>query len=635
MDKRIRLLLIEDSEDDVRILLRHLKRSAMEPETRIVQTAEEFLAALDDGGWDLVISDFHLPTFNGLAALRLLRARDGDLPFILVSGVLDEEAAVGAMLGGANDFVLKGSLARLVPAIERELKEAQARRKQRAHQAELRLLHSAIGQTPDAILITDPAGTILYANPAAEAVSGFTREELVGQNPRIFKSAEHEDGFYRTMWETVKQGEVWRGRIVNRRKDGRPWTAELVLGPVRDESGNLVNYLAASRDVTHERELQTQLEQSQRLETMGILTGGIAHDFNNILMPIVGHAEMGLSVTELDPKVRHHLEVILTSATRAADLVRQLLSFSRQESQAPVLLDPLPLLKESLKLLRATLPSSIAFDVELDPDRCTLRGDPTQIHQVVLNLCTNAGHAMRSTGGHLRVSLRRAELPATECAMGVLMQPGGYLVLEVQDTGPGIDSETLPKIFLPFFTTKGPGEGTGLGLSIVHGIVTGMGGGVQVESTPGLGCTFRVILPCAGTAVAPLAAKIAEVKPGKGHVLLVDDEKELGMALQAGLEQIGYRVTLCTLPSEALTLLREAPAEVDVMLTDFTMPGLTGTELAGKAWELRPGLPAILMTGYSDRVDKDVARRLGFSDFLVKPLSTSDIARSIQRILGL
>ncbi len=487
MDRHLRLLLIEDSEDDARILLRHLRRSALDIEARIVDTAEGFLAALEEGGWDLILSDFQLPTFNGLAALRLLRARDGDLPFILVSGVLDEEAAVGAMLGGANDFVLKGNLSRLVPAIERELREAQTRRQQRVYESELRLLHTAIGQTPDSIVITNPAGEIVYANPAAEAVSGYPREELLGQNPRIFKSGEHDDAFYKSMWDTLLKGEVWRGRTVNRRKDGSHWTAELVIGPVRDADGVLVNYLAASRDVTHERELQNQLEQSQRLETMGILTSGIAHDFNNILMPIVGHAEMGLARVEGNPKLRHNLEVILASANRAADLVRQLLAFSRKESHSPVPLEFHSLVKESLKLLRATLPSSIAFDTDLDPKCGTLAGDPTQLHQVILNLCTNAGHAMRHRGGRLRVALHRVALPATVCAMEVVLQPGYYLKFEVGDTGPGIDEAILPRIFLPFFTTKAPGEGTGLGLSIVHGIVAAWGAASRSRRTPARG----------------------------------------------------------------------------------------------------------------------------------------------------
>lgn len=634
MDKHLRLLLVEDSEDDAKILLRHLRRSSIEPESTTVQTAEDFLAALDQGHWDLVISDFELPAFNGLAALRLLRARDEDLPFILVSGVLDEEAAVGAMLGGANDFVLKGNLSRLVPAIDRELKEAQSRRKQRAYEAELRLLHTAIGQTPDAIVITNPKGDIVYANPAAEAVSGYSREELLGQNPRLFKSGEHEDAFYTAMWESLLRGEIWRSRIVNRRKDGLLWTAELVIAPVRDQAGVLVNYLAASRDVTHERELQSQLEQSQRLETMGILTSGIAHDFNNILMPIVGHAEMGLARSGEDRKLRRDLEVILSSANRAADLVRQLLAFSRKDSQSPVPLELHPLLKESLKLLRAAVPASIAFDLDVDPKCGTLLGDPTQLHQVILNLCTNAAHAMKDRGGRLHVSLHRVNLPSTPCAMDVVLKAGDYLVMEVGDTGFGIDASILPRIFLPFFTTKSVGEGTGLGLSIVHGIVSGMGGGIQVESSVGQGSTFRVFLPGSGVVSAAIPTAGEAVRPGQGHILLVDDERDLGSALQAGLEMIGYRVTLHSHPAEALAAFRAAPAETDLLLTDLTMPALNGVALAQRMWELRPGLPAILMTGYSDRMDEEEARRLGFSEFLIKPLGTSDIARSIQRILG-
>ncbi len=538
MPTPLRMLLIEDSPEDAQLLVIHLEGHGVDFTHAREDSLSGFLSRLNAETWDLVISDFSLPGTDGLEILKCLRDRDPDLPFILLSGVLDEGAAVEAMRSGANDFMLKGNLARLVPAIRREMKDADLRRKQRHFEDELRLLHTAIGQTPDMVVITDPQGTILYVNGAAESISGYRREELLGENPRIFKSDCHDEAFYRVMWKVLLRGDTWKGDIMNRRKDGVLWDATAVISPVYNAQGELQNHLCTARDTTLERQLQGLLEQSQRLETIGTLTSGIAHDFNNILMPVMGHAELGLARVPGDPKLTHDLEVILASANRAKDLIRQILTFSRQGRSESVQFEAQSMLAESLKLLRATVPTSIAFQVDLNARGRLIQGDPTQFHQVILNLCTNAGHAMRGIAGRLTVKLMDQQLPDTPCAMNILLPVGEYLCLEVSDTGKGIPPEHLDKVFLPFFTTKPPREGTGLGLSVSHGIVSAMGGGIQVMSQPGTGTTFKVFLPVAAVGELLPRPEDQTTPAGQGRILLVDDEESLLEMLQTSLSSV-------------------------------------------------------------------------------------------------
>ncbi|NWJ39929.1 MAG: response regulator [Geothrix sp.] len=634
MNSALRLLLVEDSLEDAELILMHLRSHGIAFTSFQVDSMEGFAAALGTEPWDLVLSDFSLPGTDGLKILACLRERDPDLPFILLSGVLDEEAAVEAMRNGANDFLLKGNLSRLVPAIEREMKDADLRRKQRGFEEELRLLHTAMEQTPDMVVITDRDGVMLYANAAASAVTGFSRAELIGQNPRIFKSGQHEMAFYHSMWEALLSGETWRGHIVNRRKDGTPWDAEAVIAPVFSTSGDLQNYLCTARDITLERQLQGFLEQTQRLETIGTLTSGIAHDFNNILMPILGHAELGLTRAVGDPKLKHDLEIIQASTYRARDLVRQILTFSRKSEEEEAPIEVQGLLSESLKLLRATVPSSIRFEVGLDAKGAFAKVDPTKLHQIILNLCTNASHAMRGIAGKLIVQLRRERLPATDCAMNVQLEAGEYLHLEVTDTGRGIPPEHLDKVFLPFFTTKPPREGTGLGLSVTHGIVCAAGGGIKVTSQPGAGASFSVYLPLSVKASdQPSPSEDGSVR-GQGHILLVDDESALVEAVCANLIQMGFEVSPFTDPELALRTFAAHPRAFQMVLTDQVMPGLSGLQLAKALWTIRPDVPIILLSGDPDMgVLTPRIEQAGFKACLTKPMSTREIAKAILRVL--
>ena len=632
--KPLRLLLVEDSENDARLMLRALERQGLAIEGVRVETGEELAARLDEGSWDLVLSDYHLPRFDGLEALQLVRARDEDIPFVMVSGRGGEELAVAAMRAGANDFLLKDHLSRLAHIVQREMRDVEIRRAQRASESELRRLSMAISQVPDAILITDPDGRIVYANPALESVSGFTLAEMVGRTPRIFQSGRHDAEFYRNLHTTVANRETWRGLFVNRRKDGRLWEAEALIAPVLDREGLLVSYVCTQRDVTHEHQLQAQLEHAQRLEAVGLLSAGIVHDFNNILMPVLAHAELALDRPDLDPDFRRHLEVIQASAQRAATLTRQLLGFTRTHTAEHRDLEFHRLVAESMKLLRAAIPATIDFRLDVDRASGFVHGDPTQLHQIVLNLCTNAFHAMQGGVGTLRVTLRKSRLPDTECVMGLCIPAGSYLVLEVSDTGRGIDPEVLPRIFLPFFTTKGPSEGTGLGLPIVLGIVQEMGGGIQVSSRPGEGSLFRVCLPEVPPLHTETPGPSREIPRGSERILLLEDDPTLLATLQIMLEGLGYEVTAAPLPTEALDRLAQNRKPFDLVLTDLTMPDMSGLEFAHQVRAQHPAQKILLMTGYLNL--KDLQGEATLDDLqgvLSKPFTIQELAQKIRRTL--
>lgn len=631
----LQLLLLEDSDVDAELLLTYLGRQDFQVEAARCDTQGEFLRLLEARSWDLVISDFHLSGFDGMAALKLLRERDADVPFILISGVLTEEAAVEAIRAGASDFVLKSNLTRLGRIVRRELKDRATRRRYREDQSELRLLQLAVQQMPDALVVTDPTGQILFANPGMEAVSGYTQEELLGQNVRLFKSGRHEAPFYRNLWDTVLGGHVWRGTFTNRRKDGGLWDNQAVIAPVLGGGDQPAYFVCTSRDVSQEHALQVRLEQAQRLEAIGVLTGGIAHDFNNILMPILGNAELGLARTQAQPRIQHHFEVILHSAQRASDLIHQILTFSRKGEGRAHPVDVASLLKESVKLMRATLPTSITIHCDLDRAEGCVRADPTQLHQIILNLCTNAAHAMGGQAGTLGITLDRSNaIEECPCVMGGHLPPGAYLRLTVSDTGCGIPNAVLDQIFLPFFTTKGPGEGTGLGLSILHGIVRGLGGGIQVESREGIGTVFRVLLPTTEELATESHLTVDDLVPSAARVLVVDDEAPILDLLDAGLRELGFQISPFQDSQAALVAFSGDPQAFDLVLTDLTMPLLTGLALIRELGQVRPGLPILLMTGSQDQIDPSVLQGSGVREVLHKPVTPGLVARAIQRALS-
>jgi len=495
------------------------------------------------------------------------------------------------------------------------------------------LLATAIEQAAEGITITDSDGTVQYVNPAFERISGYTREELIGQNHRILKSKKHDEAFYKAMWDKLSRGEVWTGHIINEKKDGTTYEVEAMISPIRDTSNTIISYVTIERDVTHEVEMETHLRQVQKMEAIGTLAGGIAHDFNNILGAIMGYTEMALSDVQEGTRTKRNLEQVLKAGYRGKDLVKQIITFSRKSEQERKPMRITPIVKEVLKFLRSSLPTTIEIRQNIKTDSGMILSDPTQIHQVLMNLCSNAEYAMRETGGVLEVSLIDVDINSSYAARHPDLKPGSYVRMTVSDTGHGMDRTVMERIFEPFFTTKRPGEGTGMGLSVVLGIVKNHGGIITVYSDPGEGSTFNVFLPRIDSIVKSEKEVSTQIPTGSERILFVDDEEDLVDMGQQMLERLGYKVTAKTSGIEVLEIFRAHPDDFDVVITDQTMPNMTGAELAEELMRIRPDIPIILCTGFSEVISEEKAQSKGIRGFLMKPITTQEMAGTIRRVL--
>jgi signal transduction histidine kinase/CheY-like chemotaxis protein len=405
------------------------------------------------------------------------------------------------------------------------------------------------------------------------------------------------------------------------------------FSPLKDAAGAISNYLIVERDVTREVRAQQQLRQMQKIEALGTLAGGIAHDFNNILNPIFINTELVLLDPGLDPHARRSLETSLKAAERGRDLVKQIIAFSRQKETEKRPSKVAPVLKEALKFLRASLPATVQIEEDLRAETGYVLADPARIHQVVMNLCNNAAYAMREQGGVLGVSLVEVAVDADMAAHNSDLKPGPYLRLTVADTGTGMKKEIQERAFDPFFTTKKPGEGSGMGLAVVYGIVKDQGGAITVYSEPGKGSAFNVFFPRVWAEESAPPPEAAAPEPGHERVLLVDDEDIQVETVKRMLERLGYRVTATKDGQVALALFSQDPGAFDLVITDQTMPRLTGLELARKILSIRPGLPIILCTGFSEIIDAKVAQAAGIRRFQMKPFSLREMAETIRSAL--
>ncbi|MBU0767991.1 MAG: PAS domain S-box protein [Proteobacteria bacterium] len=494
------------------------------------------------------------------------------------------------------------------------------------------LLATAIEHAAESVIISNRIGTIQYVNPAFEQLSGFSREDIVGQNFRILRSDKHDKGFYKNMWEVISRGKIWSGLITNRMKDNTLREFETKISPVHNSSGDIVSFVSVNRDVTQEKVLEAQLQQAQRIQSIGTLAGGIAHDFNNILSAIIGYTELTIDYLENGSLPFNNLQGVLEAGERAKGLINQILTFSRQSEQdlKPVQLKLI--VKETLKLIRATLPSTIEILQDLQSDAAIL-GDQIKIHQVLMNLFTNASHAMLEKGGVISVSLSEVELDSNFIVKHFDIKPGSYIKLSVSDTGHGMPSSLLEQIFDPFFTTKEKGKGTGMGLSVVHGIVKSHNGTIHVYSEPGEGSMFNVYLPIIEK---QLEQQIRDEKPiptGTEHILFVDDEESLINMGKQLLASLGYTVTNRINSLEAFELFKTRPDAFDLVITDLTMPNMTGDELAKKLMAIRPDIPVILCTGFSTKITEEKAKNMGIKAFIMKPLIRKDIAKTIRKVI--
>jgi PAS domain S-box-containing protein len=763
MDKSLRILHLEDEPDFCELAKTLLAKDGLAADIVLVGDLQEFVAALDKGGFDLILADYRLPTCTGIEALREARQRCPGTPFVLVSGTIGEAAAIEAMKCGATDYVLKQWPERLAPAMRRAVREAesqQARRRaeealgrregyyralmensldglailnrdgliqynttalkqilgyepdqlagqnafsfvhpedladarrsferalqdpklrvtqevrfrrrdgswcdvevigqshlddpqiagvvlntrditeRKALQEAQRRLAAAVEQA-EAIVIADVQATILYVNPAFETITGYSRQEAVGQNPRFLKSGRQDLKFYTEMWNTLVKGEVWHGHLTNKRKDGTLYEEDASITPVRDGAGQIVNYVAVKRDVTHEVQLEGQLRQAQKMEAVGQLAGGVAHDFNNILAVIRGNAELLLMDGKpLDAGARECAKHVVGATERAANLIRQLLIFSRKQAlqSQPVLLNDL--IGNLTKMVTRVIREDIRLECRYGARLPFIQADPAMLEQVLLNLVLNARDAMPK-GGQLLITTEETNVAEADAQTSRQARAGEFVCLTVSDTGTGIAPEHLQRIFEPFFTTKDVGKGTGLGLATAYGIIKQHQGWIEVSSRLGEGTTFKIFLPAIpAPAEQPVGTQPeAEVRGGTETILLAEDDEPVRMITRRVLERYGYTVWEATTAREAREVWLSHREEVALLLSDIIMPeGVSGRELAEGLRKDRPGLKVVFMSGYSTEVlgNGTESFRRTRSHFLQKPCSPRTLLQTVRQCL--
>jgi PAS domain S-box-containing protein len=517
--------------------------------------------------------------------------------------------------------------------ITARVKGEQERARVKGEQERARLA-VAIEQAAEGVIMTDTAGVILYVNPAFERITGYSTAEARGKMPSILKSDKHDPSFYAQMWDTIKAGGIWKGVFINKKKGGELYHVATTISPVCGKDGAITQYVGINRDITAEIEMEKRAIQSQKLLAIGTLSGGIAHDFNNILTAIIGNAEIAAMDTLPGTDIKHSLEQILSASARARDMVKRILSFSRGSAMELKPMDLCEVIEDTIKLLRSTTPSTIEIRKSHCASPCMAMGDPAQIGQVVMNLFVNAEHAMRPKGGILDINVEQVDITANASASAPHLSPGQYSLIAISDTGHGMSKDVIERIFDPFFTTKKVEEGVGLGLSVAHGIIKGMGGAITVNSELGKGTVFKVYIPRVETKAETASDAEAPADGGTETILLVDDERLLVDMWSRALGRLGYKTLCATSPVEALRIFSSSATRIDLVVTDYAMPGMNGIDLAQEIMKIRKGTPVILLTGYSSSVTQDKAKAVGIVEFAMKPVTTQEMAQMVRSALA-
>jgi two-component system, cell cycle sensor histidine kinase and response regulator CckA len=629
MDIPLRVLIVEDSEDDMLLALRELRRGGYQVEFVRVETPATLQDVLEQQTWDIVISDYTMPAFDALDALKILQRIGLDIPFLIVSGTIGEETAVSAMKAGAQDYLLKGNLARLVPAVERELREAEDR--QRRHCAEQALalsedrFETLCISAPLAIFQCDVQGKVVYINPLWEQISGVSAAESLGD---VWLQAIHPED-RKTVTESW-QGTIasWQSWVSEHRlltPQGETRWVRTLANPLHSSEGQFLGYVGTVENITEKKSLEAQFLRAQRLESLGTLASGIAHDLNNILTPIIGIVQLlPLKIPKLDEPTERLLKILNESTHRGADLVKQILAFTQGVEGKPAITQVGHLLREIHSILRQTFPQTIELSTELPQDLWLIPADATLLHQVFMNLCVNACDAMPQ-GGTLSISAENLTIDENYARMNLDAQVGSYVVVTIADTGIGIPPQTLDRIFDPFFTTKEIGKGTGLGLSTVLGIVKSHRGFIKIDTEVGDGTQVKVFLPATESQETETAANTA-VSNGRGQlILVVDDEVAVQEVTQITLETHGYKVMTASDGVEAIALYAEHKHEISVVVLDMMMPFLDAATTVRTLNKINPQVQIIAMSGLATQ--ESLGKTMGeqIQAFLAKPFTAQEL----------
>jgi two-component system, cell cycle sensor histidine kinase and response regulator CckA len=613
---------VEDSESDAALILRELERGGFDVTCCRVQTRPAMVEALAREPWDLAISDHSMPGFDALAALTVLRESGRDVPVIIASGTLSEEAAVAALRAGARDFVVKGRLSRLVPAVERELREKAGRDAQRRAEDRYRLLFESC---PLPMWLYDAETLrLLEVNEAAVRHYGYSAEELLGMTLADLSMSEEEA---RLVDETAQRGVLRR----HRKKDGSIITVELKTRTL--EFDRRPARIVVANDVTDRQRLEEQLRRSQKMEAIGTLAGGVAHDFNNLLSVILSYTELMLATMNPDDPARADVQEVHKAGRRASELTGQLLAFSRQQILQPRVLDPNKVVQGLERMLRRVVGEDVELSLLTAPSVGRILADPGQVEQVIMNLVVNARDAM-PTGGRLSIETENLRLDEQYAAEHLDVVPGNYVLIAITDTGAGMDAATLARIFEPFFTTKEQGKGTGLGLSTVFGIVEQSGGHVGVHTEPGRGTTFKVYFPMADDGDAPdsMPAPSLSTLQGSETILIVEDDEQVRAITRTVLRRHGYNVLEAQNGGEAFLVCEKLAAKIHLLVTDVVMPRMSGRELVARLAPTRPEMRVLYVSGYTETsvLQGALDSRAGF---LTKPITPDALASKVREVL--
>jgi two-component system cell cycle sensor histidine kinase/response regulator CckA len=629
----LQLLVVGGSEKDFADL-RELLAGAKGGRLHIEYSASPENVLDRKGSYDLLLCSHKSTDNTAFQLLRQVRQHDSGVPLIFLSDPLNKVVIEAAIQTGVRHHTARNHHREAYATHASAFDVHSAERQHQESEEILRKLWRSVEQMADTLIIMDRSGVMEYVNPAFEALTGYSRQEAIGQTLGILKSEQQAGEVYEEMWSTVLSGNVFRGIVMDRKKNGETSIIEKALTPLRDGSGQITHFISTGRDITERRKLESELQQAQKMDAIGRLAGGVAHDFNNLLLVISAYAELMLDSLAVEDPLRRNVGEIMSASRRAADLTRQLLAFGRKQMQLLQVLD----LNTVIGEIAGMLPRLIGEDIELvfvpAPDLGKVKADPIQIEQVVMNLAANARDAMPG-GGTLTIETATVRVDESYVQRHSIVPPGDYVLLTVTDSGQGIGAEHLPHIFEPFYTTKEAGKGTGLGLATVYGIVKQNGGFVWVYSERGLGTTFKIYLP----RVESLDSEVRITKPtessprGCETLLLVEDEESVRQASLQFLTQRGYTVLEANDGEAALRASREHPGQIHLMITDVVMPRLGGPRLAERLADERPDMKVIFVSGYAENTVLGHGKIDVTTRFLQKPFSLKALARKVREVL--
>jgi two-component system, cell cycle sensor histidine kinase and response regulator CckA len=630
----LKILHLEDDEADAALVRALILEEWPDCIIKVAATRFTFTGELQLNRFDLILADYSVLAFDGMEALALAKKRSPDTPFVFLSGTIGEDRAIEAVRNGADDYVLKDRMKRLLTAIPRALRESEERKRRRQAESRVHELAEMVNQAREAIVIADLDGRVLSWNAGAEQLFGWKSDEALGKSTAQLFSAEEQVQFNTANAETSSKG-AWSGEMQVHSRQGNSVIVDTRQSLIRDETGGARAHLTIFSDITDRKRLEEQFLRAQRMENIGLLAAGIAHDLNNVLAPMLMAAPM-LRGWVSDEAGLRMIDLLEKSAERGSGLVKQILTFAQGVSSEHRLVQMNVAMREIIAVVTSTFPKTIRLEEAIPTDLWPVKASPIQIHQVLLNLCVNARDAM-PRGGTLRLRAENCQLDveaAHELNSGIA---GSFVVLHVEDTGAGIPASVLERMWEPFFTTKESDKGTGLGLSTVRGIVKSHGGFVEVRTKVGEGTVFRVYFPTATVASEP-AVDAGPRPPARAHgelILVVEDSPDIREMTAAMLIRQGYRVLLAADGAEAVTLFNQRGSEIRLVISDLRMPNLDGAMLARVLHRLNPKVKMLVVSGNQPRApwstnpwpDNFVA------DFLPKPFKPDVLLRKVRELI--